>query len=386
MTFVFILVGCQTQEKVVNPSASNAAKQAAATKEVFDIKAGKEMVQISSQEVHGGYMYTLTNNGIAPESNDIKKKVITVEINGKQEPLRLKDITPSQCSEIRYTDSVVDNYRTWVDILACPYYEGLVSNKGLLMINKSIQGTEKFYGATLYKTIPNYKNKSIQSYHDLNLSDSEIQDLERFISKTKIMILEDDCCNEGSFSKNKYSQIAAYNLAARHFSTHKMCDSPLNNIFLTALFITSDADMKSDTHSQKLKVLLDQYKNEMNEMLQESSIESTCQFYTNQTNDDMHAFLSTLSLNKSTSEIQDKGLFEVINSLESRDVCGYELSDEKMESHLKAHNINLSDVSKDSLIGTMFYYYGIKSNLDMNKIGRASWCENIRTTNELLRP
>lgn len=376
---IVTLVGCQTHTKEANSHPCVQTPSTLGFQEIFDVSIGEEMVQIDSQEMNNGYMYTFTNNGTSHYDKDIDKKTIVVELNGEQEPHRLKNIFPEYCSEISYSDKIINNYRTWLDILSCPYYEDPSSSKGLLVINKSIQGTDKFYGATLYKTIPAYNKSNLKDYRDLALSEAEIQDIDRFIDETAI--LKEELPTDGP-NTERLSKIAALSLSTRYIAVEQLCKHTVSDIYLKSLVLTSDTDAESDWYSKALKAQVAEYKNRIERKQKESSLEEACQFYSNLINDDVKAHLSRLYSKKSTSSIQDEGLIQITSALQSKDACGYKVTfNDKFND---AHNLDTSDFSEGGKHQPMFFYYGIQAGVDMNKVGRFKWCEEVKASNQLL--
>lgn len=178
----FILVGCSSNA-VTKPSSSKVSKTKLSS-EVFDAFPGKDLKQISAEALTRGWMYTLTNGGVPIKSKHLTKWLVSVEIIGQESPLRLKSIFPKQCQELSFSKKIEKGFPTWVDILSCPYHE-TKKDDGLLVVTKAIQGTKKFFGATLYRLIPSYDHK-VSKYQDLPLSEVDKRMIKRFIDKTTL--------------------------------------------------------------------------------------------------------------------------------------------------------------------------------------------------------
>lgn len=151
--------------------------------EVFDVKAASDFKQISYKAIKGGWMYEYTNNGLPAKDVNVTKKMIVMEVNGKLEPYRLSDIFPKNCYELKNTKEMKEGYLTWVDILICPEYQN--TSKGLLVINKSIQGKKEFFGATEYINTP-ILTKKVYDYNEIPISNKEKESITYFIRETKI--------------------------------------------------------------------------------------------------------------------------------------------------------------------------------------------------------
>lgn len=61
-------------------------------KEVFDVKTGEHMQQISSQKLTNGWLFKLTNGGIPDTDPNEKESIVVVKLQGKSEPTRLKEL------------------------------------------------------------------------------------------------------------------------------------------------------------------------------------------------------------------------------------------------------------------------------------------------------
>ena len=151
------------------------------SEDVFDVMPGRDMHQISSTQLSNGWLYTLTNGGIPINDPHLTKWLITVEMQGKHTPTRLKTLFPKNCQELKYTYTKENEYPTWIDMLSCSKY----NNDGILVVTKAIQGESTFFGATLYRIIPTCTNK-VKSYKDLQLSNADKHMIERFIKETKL--------------------------------------------------------------------------------------------------------------------------------------------------------------------------------------------------------
>ncbi len=152
------------------------------SEDVFDVMPGRDMKQVSSTQLSNGWMYTLTNGGVAIDDPHITKWLVSVEMQGKHAPMRLKTLFPKNCKELQYTYSKENGYPTWIDILSCADYQ---NNDGILVVTKAIQGKDTFFGATLYRIIPKYTNK-VKTYKDLQLSNADKHMISRFIKETKV--------------------------------------------------------------------------------------------------------------------------------------------------------------------------------------------------------
>ena len=147
---------------IINITLSSCAEllskhESTSEEEAFDIIGSPDLKQISDKSIKGGWMYKYTNDGLPENNINVKNMLLAIEVEGKSEPIRLSNIFPKNCYELSYDKKIKNNYLTWIDILVCPKYEN--ESTGLLVINKAIQGSKKFYSATQYIMTPPLKKK-----------------------------------------------------------------------------------------------------------------------------------------------------------------------------------------------------------------------------------
>lgn len=182
-----LLMGYQAWRKFDSSSQNgHQPGQAAAGDEIFDVRPGGNMQQVDAQEIDGGWLYTFTNGGLPASDPHVAKRLIVIEVEGASQPQRLKTLFPEACYELEYAHGLERGYPTWVDILVCPRYRE--SLDGLLVINKAMQGSAKFYGATLYIRIPALESR-VGHYADIPMTSPELRLIDRFIEETCVYSL-----------------------------------------------------------------------------------------------------------------------------------------------------------------------------------------------------
>ncbi len=196
LSILLFISGCQTtrvsptQQKAHGPEGPD--EQA---REIFNVMHSKDLKQCCSKRIKNGWMYSFTKDGLPENDPRVTKKVLILEVAGKMEVHRGKTIYPDQCYELLFKNEIINGYPTLIDIIVCPIFEN--TEYGMLVVNKSIKGSSKQYGATLYQNIPVLKER-IKNYTELPIDQIEKDSIKRFIEETQITSAESINCNKNN--------------------------------------------------------------------------------------------------------------------------------------------------------------------------------------------
>lgn len=178
------LVACQSNKPLSEEEVAEQANSAT-TQELYDVRGGPDMQLIRSEQIQNGFMYSYTNGGLPEKHPDLKRKLVAVEVLGQSKASKLASFFPPKCQQLNQIEQTIEGYPTWIDSLYCPNYTE--SGQGMLVVNKAVQGKQKFFAATLYQLFDTPLNLQAKELYQLNMPPQMLQSVLNFTRNTRII-------------------------------------------------------------------------------------------------------------------------------------------------------------------------------------------------------